>query len=134
CDRSPQRLPPYGSAGSSALQHDDRNDLDLADRRRVSESEACRGIEAFASPQPPRREPSTLLANSAFMLLARGFTLLAGGALAVYAVRTFSVAAYGRYAVAAAIVTIFGLLSEMGISAYALREMSHEDERAGQTV
>jgi O-antigen/teichoic acid export membrane protein len=100
----------------------------------VSKPEARKSIEPVATPQPARREPATLLANSAFMLLARGFTLLAGGALAVYAVRTFSVAAYGRYAVAAAIVTIFALLSEMGISSYALRQMSHEDEPAGRTL
>jgi O-antigen/teichoic acid export membrane protein len=99
-----------------------------------SSTEPPRSVETVSPTRPPTHEPATLLANSTFMLLARGFTLVAGGALAIYAVRTFSVAAYGRYAVAAAIITIFGLLSEMGISAYALREMSHEDEPAGRIV
>ena len=77
-----------------------------------------------ASDLSPTHEPSTLLANSTYMLLARGFTLVTGGALIVFAVRTFSVPEYGRYAVAVAMMAIFALASEMGISALALREMA----------
>ena len=78
-------------------------------------------------PAPP--EAASLLANSSFMLLARAFTLLSGGALIVYAARVLSVTEYGQYTVAVALMAIFGLLSEMGISALALREMSPPEAR-----
>jgi O-antigen/teichoic acid export membrane protein len=58
------------------------------------------------------------------MLLARAFALASGGALIIYAARTLTVDDYGHYTVALAIMAIFGLLSEMGISALAFREMS----------
>ena len=79
--------------------------------------------------RPPSHEPASLLANSVFMLLARAFTLASGGALIVYAARTFSVSEYGRYSVAVAMMAIFGLLSEMGISSLALRELSLPEAR-----
>src|SRR3954471_16067337 len=79
-------------------------------------------------------QPATLVANSAYMLLARAFTLVTGGLLIIYAVRTFTVAEYGRYAVAVAMMAIFALLSEMGISALALREMSPEDSRTARIL
>jgi O-antigen/teichoic acid export membrane protein len=82
------------------------------------------GLRDAAPDGSPTHEPSTLLANSTYMLLARGFTLVTGGALVIYAARTFSVAEYGRYAVAVAMMAIFALLSEMGISSLALREMA----------
>jgi O-antigen/teichoic acid export membrane protein len=68
------------------------------------------------------------------MLFARAFTLASGGALIVYAARTFSVSEYGRYSVAVAMMAIFGLLSEMGISGLALREMSPDDARRAQIL
>jgi O-antigen/teichoic acid export membrane protein len=88
--------------------------------------------DAGGTPLTP--EPASLLANSSFMLLARAFTLVAGGALIVYAARTLTVAEYGRYAVVVAIMAIFGLLSEMGISALALREMSPPEARLAQIL
>jgi len=68
--------------------------------------------------------PATLVANTGAMVAARVYLLVASGALSIYAIRTFSVDSYGRYAVAAALIMIFGLLSEMGISTITLREMS----------
>ncbi len=82
----------------------------------------------------PTHEPATLLANSTFMLLARAFTLASGGALIVYAARTFTVSEYGHYAVAVAMMAIFALLSELGISSLSLREMSPHDARRAQIL
>ena len=66
------------------------------------------------------------------MLLTRVYAVVTTGALSIYAIRTFSVNAYGRFATAFALITIFGLISEMGISAVTLREltMRPDDERS----
>ena len=69
-------------------------------------------------------EPATLVANTGVMVGARVYLLVAGGALSIYAIRTFSIDSYGRYAIAASLIMIFGLLSEMGIATIALREMA----------
>jgi O-antigen/teichoic acid export membrane protein len=45
-------------------------------------------------------------------------------ALAIFAIRTFSVEEYGHFAIALALIGIFGVLSETGISTVALRLMS----------
>ncbi len=92
------------------------------------------GLNDLAPGGSPTHEPASLLANSTFMLLARGFTLASGGALVVYAARTFTVGEYGRYAVAVAMLSIFSLLSEMGISGLALREMSPQEARRAQIL
>jgi O-antigen/teichoic acid export membrane protein len=101
-------------------------------KKRSAELE--RSVETVSPTRPPTHEPASLLANSTYMLLTRGFTLVAGGALAIYAVRSFSVAAYGRYAVAVALITIIASLSEMGISARALRTMSYDEARTRETL
>jgi O-antigen/teichoic acid export membrane protein len=98
------------------------------------EPELDPSLKDLEAGRPPTHEPATLLANSLFMLLARAFTLASGGALIVYAARTFSVSEYGRYAVAVAIMAIFALLSELGISALALREMSPHEARRAQIL
>ena len=98
------------------------------------EPEIDPSLKDLEAGRPPTHEPATLLANSLFMLLARGFTLASGGALVVYAARTFSVSEYGRYAVAVAMMAIFGLLSEVGISSLALREMSPQEARRAQIL
>jgi O-antigen/teichoic acid export membrane protein len=91
-------------------------------------------LKELGAGQPPTHEPASLFANSLFMLLARAFTLASGGALIVYAARTFSVSEYGRYSVAVAMMAIFGLLSELGISALALRELSPKEARRAQIL
>jgi O-antigen/teichoic acid export membrane protein len=92
------------------------------------------GLKDMAPAQSPTHEPASLLANSTFMLLARGFTLASGGALIVYAARTLSVSEYGRYAVAVALMAIFALFAEMGITSLALREMSLHQGRSAQIL
>jgi O-antigen/teichoic acid export membrane protein len=73
--------------------------------------------------------PATLVANTSVMFLARVYLLVASGALAIYAIRTLSTEAYGRFAIASALIMIFGLLSEMGITTIALRELSANPQR-----
>jgi O-antigen/teichoic acid export membrane protein len=68
------------------------------------------------------------------MLLSRAVTLVAGGALAVYAIRTLSVEEFGQYSIALALATVVSLLSEMGISALAVREMATHPEREPQVL
>jgi len=68
------------------------------------------------------------------MLIARLYALVAAGALSIYAIRTFTTHAYGRYAIAFALITIFGLVSEMGISTLALREMAMHPAREARTL
>jgi O-antigen/teichoic acid export membrane protein len=79
--------------------------------------------------RPSSAEPASLVANSSAMFLTRVFALLTLGALSIYAIRTFSVDAYGHYAIAFALISIFGLLSEMGISTVALRELAMHSDR-----
>jgi O-antigen/teichoic acid export membrane protein len=77
----------------------------------------------------PSSEPATLVANTGVMFLARVYLLVASGALSIYAIRTFTTEAYGRFAIASALIMIFGLLSEMGITTIALRELAMKPER-----
>ena len=73
--------------------------------------------------------PATLAANTSVMVAARVYLLVASGALSIYAIRTFSTEAYGRFAIASALIVIFGLLSEMGIGTITLRELAMASER-----
>jgi O-antigen/teichoic acid export membrane protein len=75
-----------------------------------------------------RGEPFSLVANSTAVLVSHAISLLTGGLLAVYAIRTFSVEDYGRYAIALALTTLVSMLSEMGISTLAVREMSYRPD------
>jgi O-antigen/teichoic acid export membrane protein len=75
-------------------------------------------------------EPATLAMNTSVMVAARVYLLVASGLLSIYAIRTFSTEEYGRFAVASALIMIFGLLSEMGIATITLRELAMSSERA----
>jgi O-antigen/teichoic acid export membrane protein len=79
--------------------------------------------------RPSVTEPASLVANSSVMFLTRVFALLTLGALSIYAIRTFSIEAYAHFAIAFALISIFGLLSEMGISTVALRELATHADR-----
>jgi O-antigen/teichoic acid export membrane protein len=74
-------------------------------------------------------EPHSLVRNSSALLLARVVALICGGGLTIYAVRVLSLEEYGSYSIAIALITLFGLLSEMGISALTLRELVRQPER-----
>ena len=81
-----------------------------------------------------RAGPRSLVSNTTVMLVSRAVTLAAGGALAVYAVRTLSVEDFGRYSIALALATVLSLVSEMGISSLAVREMATRPERESQVL
>jgi O-antigen/teichoic acid export membrane protein len=58
------------------------------------------------------------------MTASSAVSLVINTALAIFAIRTFSVEEYGYFAIALALIGIFGVLSETGISTVALRSMS----------
>jgi O-antigen/teichoic acid export membrane protein len=68
--------------------------------------------------------PSSLVANSAIMLLAQGFSVLVGGGVSIYAIRTLSVEDWGTYSTALALIAVFTVFSGLGIGQLALREMT----------
>jgi O-antigen/teichoic acid export membrane protein len=76
--------------------------------------------------------PDSLFRNSSALLLARLVALICGGGLTIYAVRVLSLEEYGAYSIAIALTTLFGLLSEMGISALTLRELVKQPERRAE--
>lgn len=73
--------------------------------------------------------PASFVRNSSTTFLARTYGLAVGGALSIYAARSFSLEEFGNYSLALAFVTIFSLLSEAGISPLALREMTAAPRR-----
>jgi O-antigen/teichoic acid export membrane protein len=81
-----------------------------------------------------RAEPRSLVSNSTLMLVSRVVTLAAGGALAIYAIRTLSVEDFGRYSIALALATVLSLISEMGISSLAVREIATQPEREPEVL
>jgi O-antigen/teichoic acid export membrane protein len=68
--------------------------------------------------------PASLVFNSVVMMASSAVSLVITAALSIYAIRTFSVEEYGHFAIALALIGIFGLLSETGISTVAIRSMS----------
>jgi O-antigen/teichoic acid export membrane protein len=74
--------------------------------------------------------PASLVFNSSAMLIAAGFNVIVTSALAIYAIRKFSVDAYASYSIAWALITIFALLSEMGLQTVAIREMAMHPRNA----
>ena len=73
---------------------------------------------------PPSTQPASLVFNTVVMTASSAITFVVNTALAIYAIRTFSVEEYGHFAIALALIGIFGVLSETGISTVALRSMS----------
>ena len=74
--------------------------------------------------------PASLVFNTVVMTASSAVSLVINTGLAIYAIRTFSVEEYGHFAIALALIGIFGLLSETGISTVALRSMS--TDQAGE--
>jgi O-antigen/teichoic acid export membrane protein len=76
-------------------------------------------------PKPvPTTRPASLVFNTVVMTASSAVSLVINTALAIFAIRTFSVEEYGHFAIALALIGIFGVLSETGISTVALRLMS----------
>ena len=78
----------------------------------------------------PTSEPASLAMNTGVMVAARVYLLVVSGGLSIYAIRSFSTEEYGRFAIASALIMIFGLLSEMGIATITLRELAMASQRA----
>lgn len=78
--------------------------------------------------------PATLLRNSTWLLLARLYGVAASGAVSILAVRTMSVAEYGHFALALAVVALVGSLSELGIATLATRRIVQEPQHAARTL
>jgi O-antigen/teichoic acid export membrane protein len=72
----------------------------------------------------PTTRPASLVFNTIVMTASSAVSLVINIGLAIYAIRTFSVEEYGHFAIALALIGIFGILSETGISTVALRSMS----------
>ncbi len=72
----------------------------------------------------PSTRPASLVFNTVVMTASSAASFLITAALAIYAIRTFSVEEYGHFAIALALIGIFGVFSETGISTVALRSMS----------
>jgi O-antigen/teichoic acid export membrane protein len=83
-----------------------------------------------AEPEPPAR----VVANSAWSLLAQGVDALIGGAVAIYAVRTFTPSSWGHYSTAIALVALFTVISGAGLAPRALREMTSAAPRQGEIL
>jgi O-antigen/teichoic acid export membrane protein len=80
---------------------------------------------AVAEPEPvPSTRPASLVFNTIVMTASSAVSFVINTALAIYAIRTFSVEEYGHFAIALALIGIFGVFSETGISTTALRSMS----------
>lgn len=69
-------------------------------------------------------KPAGLVANSTFMLLAQAVGNVATGGISIYAIRAVSKASWGQYSTALAVVTIFTVISGLGVGQLALRELS----------
>jgi O-antigen/teichoic acid export membrane protein len=78
-----------------------------------------------AEPEPvPSTRPASLVFNTVVMTASSAVSLVINTALAIFAIRTFTLEEYGHFAIALALIGIFGILSETGISTVALRSMS----------
>lgn len=84
--------------------------------------------------RPDAVAPRSLVSNSSVLLAARVYGVLAAGALAVVTVRVLSVAEYGRYATAMAIIVVVGVIGELGISALATRQITLDEEQADRIL
>ena len=79
----------------------------------------------MTEPEPvPTTRPASLVFNTVVMTASSAVSLVINAALAIFAIRTFSHQEYGHFAIALALIGIFGVLSETGISTVALRLMS----------
>jgi len=76
-------------------------------------------------------QPASLVFNTVVMTASSAVSFVITTALAIYAIRTFSVEEYGHFAIALALIGIFGVFSETGISTVALRSMSTDHAGEG---
>jgi len=90
---------------------------------------------AGRSSGPSETEPQAgVVANSAWSILAQGVTALIGGAIGIYAVRTFAPSSWGQYSTALALVGLVSVVSGAGLGPLALRELTSDPERQGEIL
>ena len=143
-DRRPAQREDSCSCGFAPLRFRPSSDSGFSGRRRRSGSASTGSASGRASadfsdvrrsavtesePAPTTR-PASLVFNTVVMTASSAVSLVINTALAIYAIRTFSVEEYGHFAIALALIGIFGLLSETGISTVAFRSMS--TDQAGE--
>jgi PST family polysaccharide transporter len=75
-----------------------------------------------------------LVSNSSVLLAARIYSALASAALAVVTVRVLSIAEYGQFATAMAIVSIVGIVAEAGVSGLATRQITLDPKRTDRIL
>src|SRR5919109_3350752 len=115
------------SSGSASSHQQRRSDSASTGSASGHASGDSSGVSrsAVVEPEPvPSTRPASLVFNTVVMTASSAVSLVVNTALAIYAIRTFSVEEYGHFAIALALIGIFGILSETGISTVALRSMS----------
>lgn len=70
--------------------------------------------------------PGAVARNSAWMFASQGLVIGVYGVVGILAVRLVSTADWGRYSTAMALVAVLAVVSELGITTLALREMSSD--------
>lgn len=92
-------------------------------------SEDVVGDLSLSEAEPPAR----VIANSAWSLLATGVAAIVSGLVGIYAVRSFTPAEWGHYATALAFIALFTVFSSAGVGPQALRAMTSDPRRQGET-
>src|SRR6266511_1275766 len=115
------------SSGSASSHQQRRSDSASTGSASGHASGGSSGVSrsAVAEPKPvSSTRPASLVFNTVVMTASSAVSLAINPALAIFAIRTFSVEEYGHFAIALALIGIFGVFSETGISTVALRLMS----------
>lgn len=95
---------------------------------------ACVTSEVPATIETRVAQPASFVANSTWLLASRVISIVLGGALSVFAIRSFNVEQWGRYSTVVALLAIFGMFTDAGLSTLTLREASSQPEREGQIL
>lgn len=82
----------------------------------------------------PKVAPRSLVANSSWLLGARVAGLIFGAALSIFAIRQLSVAEWGEYSAVIALVAIFGVFTEAGVSSLTVREITTHPGREASVL
>jgi O-antigen/teichoic acid export membrane protein len=97
---------------------------DVADR--IADAAADRIADAAA--------PASLVTNASWLFASRVISIVAAGALSIFAIRELSVGEWGRYSTIVSLVAVFGTFTEAGISSLTLRETSSRPDRERQIL
>src|SRR2546423_6219337 len=87
------------------------------------------------TPTPGEPDPAgRVVVNSAWSLSAQGVSVLVGGAVSIYAVRSFTAVSWGHFSTALALVMLASVISGAGLGPLALREMTARPDQQGETL